>query len=77
MLVPDADDWRRAGHLLEQRGRLEGRLELRDHLADVLIVLSASRVRAQIVTTNVRHFKAWAALARRSGWDVVVAAADT
>jgi predicted nucleic acid-binding protein len=74
LLVPNTDDWQLAGQLLERRGRLEGRLEIRDHLADLLIVLSASQVGARVATLNVRHFEAWAALARRAGRNVVVAA---
>jgi predicted nucleic acid-binding protein len=75
LLVPDADDWRLAGQLVERRSRIEGRLAVRDHLADILVVLSASRVQAQVVTTNARHFEVWAMLARRAGRDVVIAAA--
>ena len=72
LLVPDAADWARAGRLLARRVRLEGALQPRDHLADVLILISAARLGAEVVTLNLRHFQAWARLARTAGLDVVV-----
>lgn len=74
LLVPNAADWHTAGQLLERRGRLEGALHPRDHLADLLIVLSAAQIGGCVLTRNVSHLEAWARLARRSGRDVVVAA---
>ena len=76
MLVPSAEDWAAAGQLLARRARLWGALRPRDHLADVLIVVSAARVIGEIVTANRTHFEAWADLARRSGLDVIVRASD-
>jgi len=74
LLVPDAADWARAGRLLARRIRQEGVLQPRDHLADVrvLIVVSAARLGAAVVTLNLRHFQTWARLARTAGLDVVV-----
>jgi predicted nucleic acid-binding protein len=72
LLVPDAADWGRTGRLLARRTRLEGALRPRDHLADVLIVVSAARLRGEVVTLNLRHFEAWAHLGRAAGLDVVV-----
>jgi predicted nucleic acid-binding protein len=73
LLVPTADDWVRAGILVARRVRLYGTLRPRDHLADVLIVVSAARVGGEVHTANRRHFEAWAGLARRAGLDVTVA----
>ncbi len=72
LLVPIIGDWVAAGRLLARRSRLQGALRPREHLADVLIVVSAARVRAEILTANRVHFEAWADLARRSGLDVVI-----
>jgi predicted nucleic acid-binding protein len=76
MLEPLAEDWAAAGRLLARRARLWGALRPRDHLADVLIVVSAARLTGEIVTANRTHFEAWADLARRSGLDVIVHDSD-
>ena len=73
LLVPTSDEWTRAGTLIARRIRLEGFMRPRDHLADVLIVISAARIAADIVTANRRHFDAWTSLARRAGLDVALA----
>lgn len=72
LLTPEAGDWSLAGRLLARRARLRGALRLRDHIADVLILVSAARLRGAVSTSNVRHFEAWAQLARAGGLDVVV-----
>jgi hypothetical protein len=72
--VPTLDEWMQAGTLIARRIRLQGLLRPRDHLADVLIVVSAARLTGDIVTANRRHFEAWTALARRAGLDVALAA---
>jgi hypothetical protein len=58
---------------MARRVRLHGAVRPRDHLADVLIVVSAARLAGEILTANRRHFEPWTALARRSGLDVTVA----
>ena len=68
------DDHVLAGQLLSRRRRLTGSMNVRDHLVDVLIVLSASQVKGTVVSANVRHMGPWAALARRAGRDVRVRA---
>jgi predicted nucleic acid-binding protein len=73
LLVPTAGDWAQAGRLIARRVRLRGALRPRDHLADVLLVVSAARVGGEVVTRNRSHLDAWAELARRGGLDVVVA----
>jgi predicted nucleic acid-binding protein len=74
LVTPDADDWMLAGRLLARRVRLFGDLRPRDHLADVLILLSAARLGGMVVTLNLRHFEAWARLANAAGLDVAVRA---
>ncbi len=73
LLTPSADEWARAGRLIARRVRPHGDMRPRDHLADVLIVLSAARLNGVVLTTNRRHFDVWAQLARRAGLDVTVA----
>jgi hypothetical protein len=41
-------------------------------LADVLILVSAARLHAAVVTANIRHFEVWAKLASAAGLDVAV-----
>ncbi len=72
LLVPSAADWARVGRLIARRIRLHGKLRPRDHLADVLIVVSAARLGGTVVTENLRHFEMWARLASASGLDVEV-----
>lgn len=72
LLTPEAGDWTRAGRLLARRARLRGALRLQDHLADLLILVSAARLGGAVSTSNVGHFEAWAQLARDAGLDVIV-----
>jgi predicted nucleic acid-binding protein len=72
LLVPTEDDWIAAGRLLSRRSRLVGAVRPRDHLADVLIVLTAARIGGEILTANLAHLDVWVDLARRGGLDVAV-----
>lgn len=76
VLTPTHRDWIVAGRLLSRRVRLHGSLRPRDHLADVLIVVSAARIGATVMTANLRHFEPWGALARSAGLDVQIAPDD-
>jgi hypothetical protein len=73
LLVPTFEDWSAAGTLMARRVRLEGAIRPRDHLGDVLIVVSAARLGGEIQTANRQHFAAWIRLARRAGLDVTLA----
>ena len=75
LLVPSLEDWQLAGTLIARRARLMGAVRPWDHLGDVLILICAARIRGEVATANLRHFNAWADLARRAGLDVTVAAA--
>ena len=77
LVTPDESDWIRAGRLISRRVRLHGALRPRDHLADVLILISAARLRGVVLTANLRHFEAWARLAVAAGLDVAVRSSDT
>jgi predicted nucleic acid-binding protein len=72
VLTPTVGDWARAGRLIARRIRLQGGMRPRDHLADVLILVSAARLNGVVVTANLRHFEAWAHLATAAGLDVAV-----
>jgi hypothetical protein len=63
-----------AGRLIARRVRLHGDLEPRDHVADVLIVVSAARRQDDIVSADARRIQTWIRLAQRAGLDVVLAA---
>ena len=76
LLTPEAGDWARAGRLLARRIRLSGDLRPRDHLADILILLSAARLGGVVITLNLGHFLDWARLANAAGLDVMVRAPD-
>lgn len=73
LLVPTGDEWTRAGRLIGRSARLSGAMRPRDHLADVLIVVSAARIGGEILTANRRHFGRWVELAQRSLLDVTLA----
>lgn len=72
VLTPTAREWERAGQLIARYVRLHGAVRPRDHLADVLILVSAARLGGAVVTAYVRHFEIWAQLASAAGLDVTV-----
>lgn len=72
LLTPTAADWARAGRLIARHTRLHDKMRSQDHLADVLILVSAARLGGAVTTANIRHFETWAELARSAGLDVVV-----
>ena len=73
-LTPGHEDWILAGRLLQRYARLHGAVEPRDHVLDVLIVLTASQVAGTVLTANVRHMERWARMARQAGRQVWVQA---
>lgn len=64
ILTPTADEWARSGRLINRAIRLRGTMQPRDHLADVLIVHLAERVRGAVVTANIEDFDGWVSLGR-------------
>jgi hypothetical protein len=76
LLTPTPVDWVRAGRLFGRGIRLYGAMRARDHLADVLILVSAARINGAVLTANRRHFERWAQLASASGLDVMIARHD-
>lgn len=67
LLVPSMDDWARAGQGICRYRRLYGDIDPRDHLNDVLLLLSGAAIGAEVVTENASPFARWSALFRRMG----------
>ena len=72
ILTPSDEEWVTAGRLIARRIRLYGHFEARDHLADVLIVVSTARLSGEVVSANARHMTGWIDLAQRTGLDVTL-----
>lgn len=61
----DVDDWLLAGRCLVRYAERWGRIRPRDHLADLLVVVSATRLGAAIASEDLRGMMRWRwALAR-------------
>jgi predicted nucleic acid-binding protein len=65
LVTPTTEDWARAGQGIRRYRSLYGDIEPREHLNDVLILLSGARAGAEVVTENAKPFSRWAALLRR------------
>lgn len=68
------EDWIRAGQAIRRYTRLYGRINPREHLNDVLILVSSGRIGVQVLTENSTPFARWARLLRRMGRPVRVVA---
>lgn len=66
LVTPSDEDWAEAGQGIRHFSKLYGKVEPREHLNDVLILLSAGRVGAGLVTEDAQSFRRWARLLRRS-----------
>ena len=67
LVTPIAEDWARAGQVIRRHHSHYGEIEPREHLNDVLILISSGRIGAEVVTENAKHFSRWVALFRRMG----------
>jgi predicted nucleic acid-binding protein len=67
LVVPSGEDWARAGQAIRRHRSLYGEVEPREHLNDVLILISGARMGAEVITENAKHFSRWASLFRRMG----------
>ena len=65
-------DWVRGGQVIRRYRQLYGSVQPREHLNDVLILLSGAAAGAVVVTENAKPFARWAALLRRMGSKVNV-----
>ncbi len=59
VVSPEHHDWILAGLLLARYQRLKGVVEPRDHINDILIVLDASKLGADLVTENPIDMERW------------------
>lgn len=72
LVAPSASDWVRAGQGIRRYRELYGLVKPREHLNDILILLSGAAAAAVVVTENAKPFARWAALLRRMGSRVTV-----
>ena len=61
------EDFLLTGRILFHLSRAGGQLDFKDHFRDGLIAVSASRIRATVVTENRRNFELWRNGLSRSG----------
>jgi predicted nucleic acid-binding protein len=59
LIAPLADDWRRAGLILARYQNRFGHVEPSTHENDILILLTAERLGADLATENGDHFRLW------------------
>jgi predicted nucleic acid-binding protein len=59
LVTPTHEDWVMAGIVLARYSRREGAVEPRDHINDILIVLNASSLGAELITENPRDMERW------------------
>jgi len=67
LIAPSADDWALAGQAIRRHRTLHGEIEPRDHMHDLLILLSGARAGVVVVTENAGHFLRWAGILRKMG----------
>jgi predicted nucleic acid-binding protein len=65
VVTPEHMEWTLAGQLLNEHGRRHGFSAPGRHTPDILILASALRVGAVLVTENLRDFSMWLRLLRR------------
>lgn len=61
------DDWLLAGRCLAQYAERWGRVRPRDHLADVVVAVTAARLHATVASEDVRGMTRWVWALRRLG----------
>lgn len=65
LVTPRATEWTRAEQAIRRYSHLYGAIEPREHLNDVLILLSGASIGAEVITENAKPFARWAVLLRR------------
>lgn len=60
IVTPTHEEWLRAGKMLARYQNRFGHIEPSDHVNDVLILLAAERLGAELATENGDHFRLWA-----------------
>ncbi len=59
VVTPAHAEWLRAGLILARYQNRFGHIEPGDHIGDILILLTAERLGADLATENGRHFRLW------------------
>lgn len=59
VVTPTHQEWSRAGAILARYQGRFGHIEPADHVADLLILLAAERLGAELATENGSHFSLW------------------
>lgn len=72
LVTPEPRDWAWAGQAIRRYRAVYGAIDPREHLNDVLILLSAARVGTEVVTEEGAVFTRWARFLRRPGLPVRV-----
>ena len=57
--TPDYDDWLRAGMLIARYSWRYGAIDTAKHLNDLLILLTARKLGAELITENLRDMQSW------------------
>ncbi len=65
VVTPDHAEWTLAGQLVNEHGRRHGFSAPSRHTPDILILASALRAGAVLITENLRHFSVWLRLLKR------------
>lgn len=60
VVTPTHEEWLRAGMILARYQNRFGHIEPSDHVNDILILLAAERLGAELATENGDHFHLWA-----------------
>ena len=67
VLVTESSDWVLAGRCLSWYAARWGKIRPRDHLADVLVAVAATRVGASLATEDVKQMSRWGRALRKFG----------
>jgi hypothetical protein len=67
-----SQDWLLAGRCLARYSARWGRIRPRDHIADVVVAVSAIRLGAILASEDLGQMRRWSWIAGRLGWNLVV-----
>ncbi|TAK36606.1 MAG: type II toxin-antitoxin system VapC family toxin [Chloroflexota bacterium] len=59
IVTPAHEEWLRAGKIVARYQNMFGHVEPADHVHDILILLTAERMGAELATENAAHFRLW------------------
>jgi predicted nucleic acid-binding protein len=70
------EDWILAGRCIVLYSMRFGKVKPRDHIIDVLIAITAAKIRAVLATENLRHMKMWKEILIKLGKKIKVETPD-